>query len=68
MLLIPSVVMNESTCSTVTTRPLTTTGGDVIEYACGSNGGIRRPSLRFTEPPRPNVVQSVPSRASIANS
>jgi hypothetical protein len=34
----------------VITSPLTTTGGDVMEYAPGSNGGIRRPAFRSTIP------------------
>src|SRR4029077_16044169 len=52
----------------VTTTPFTPTGGDVIEYACGSNGGMRRPALRSTKPSRPNPAQRFPLRASSAKS
>src|SRR3989454_12839158 len=52
----------------VITSPFTTTGGDVMEYAPGSKGGIRRPAFRSTMPLRPNPVQGRPSRASSANS
>jgi hypothetical protein len=52
----------------VTTTPFSTTGGDVIEYACGSKGGIRRPALRSTKPSRPNPAQMFPLRASRAKS
>src|SRR6185436_12555200 len=34
----------------VITRPLTTRGGDVTEYAAGSKGAIRRPIFRSTMP------------------
>src|SRR2546426_3197708 len=36
----------------VITSPFTTTGGDVMEYAPGSKGGIRRPAFRSTMPLR----------------
>src|SRR5437667_2571636 len=52
----------------VITSPFTTTGGDVMEYAPGSKGEIRRPAFRSTMPLRPNPVQGRPSRASSANS
>src|SRR5205807_3809154 len=50
----------------VITRPLTTAGGDVMEYASGSNGAIRSPAVRSTVPSRPNPAQGRPSRASSA--
>ena len=43
----------------VTTTPLTTTGGDVIEYACRSNGGMRSPAFRSTDPVIAESRQSV---------
>src|SRR2546430_4025113 len=52
----------------VITSPFTTTGGDVMEYAPGSKGGIRRPAFKSTMPLRPNPAQDRPSRASSANS
>src|SRR5216110_3625762 len=52
----------------VITSPFTTTGGDVMEYAPGAKGGIRRPAFRSTIPLRPNPAQDRPSRASSANS
>src|SRR5438094_6990119 len=52
----------------VITSPFTTTGGDVMEYAPGSKGAIRRPAFRSTIPLRPNPAQDRPSRASSANS
>ena len=51
-----------------TDTSMTTIGGEVMVYACFSKGGIRSPSARFTDPPRPNVVHGLPSRASTAKS
>ncbi len=50
------------------TRPFATAGGDVTEYAPGSNGAIRSPAFRSTTPARPNPAQGRPSRASSAMS
>ena len=52
----------------VMTNPLIVTGGDVIEYAPGSNGAIRSPALRSTRPSRPKPAQGRPSFASSAMS
>ena len=52
----------------VMTTPFTTTGGDVMEYACGSNGGMRRPALRSTDAVYAEVTARLPSRASRAMS
>ena len=41
----------------VITSPLTITGGEVIEYAPGSKGGMRSPCLRSTIPSRPKPAQ-----------
>jgi len=49
-----------------TMTSFTTAGGDVSSYSSSSDGGLRSPRRRFTEPPAPNCGQGVPVAASSA--